>query len=903
MAKDGEGFKGRFSAVQCAIAETFSSRQSKGVIAFRHFLPFCLAPLALALCPSLEAQQNEHLEIDSPFGSFVEDDFPFFTQTLDAREFGENPEPSNLTPRGIIVKLGDGYFGCFDPDLLRWALIWKANEAGEYLTMDGMAPGSYRLPNRKAPAGQESLPRPMGTPLIASPAFPGWLSATPPDLKADPRDRAGSEEGEIGVGPIPASLGRFDGIDLSTGKLVLAYRFDDYSVREHPYIKKRNGEWTLHRHLEIADSNGEIVENKTTSDNFPWRSRGHSGHSSIGEILLLRPHNLHSDSSKRWPEVVTLPTTSTSSSDAPLVFDDLPLPIPTPWKRNVRLSGFDFFPDGRGVFCTFDGDVWIVDGLTEGSPEAVWTRFASGLHEPKTVSIVEGEIYVSDRNGIVRLHDTDGNGEADWYENFSNIVPQTAETREFAMDMVAAKGGGFYLAKGGQIGSTRGIANGTVVKVSADGLSYEIIATGLRQPYLGYDPETGILTASDQQGHWKPATPIYEIENGKYYGFQPAKLKENVVHPAPITPPEIWIPHFVNQSGAAQVWLTGKAKMGPLNGSLIHLGYNRPEIFKVYLDENRTQGAVAPLLSGFPAGILKGRVHPLDGRLYVCGFEIWGTSGDRVSGLFRIRPGEAKSYLPVGIKATQRGVMISFNEPLSQELAGDLGRYSVDRWNYEQTHNYGSGNFRLDGKPGQESVPVSSAVLSEDRKSLFLGLPGMQPSHSLRVTYRLPLPEVSAVESVYLTLQSLPRIDLTTRGFISDEVDLTPRAILAGADAMIEPTADFGKEIAMRYGCIACHANGDSTFAAKDVAAGAEGALVSVGPAWTGLWNSGRTFTDGSFIKKVDETYLRESILDPGRRVAEGYASEKTGVGMPSYLGVLKDHEIESIILYIKALK
>ncbi|MGD1980025.1 MAG: hypothetical protein PVJ98_11580, partial [Akkermansiaceae bacterium] len=84
---------------------------------------------------------------------------------------------------------------------------------------------------------------------------------------------------------------------------------------------------------------------------------------------------------------------------------------------------------------------------------------------------------------------------------------------------------------------------------------------------------------------------------------------------------------------------------------------------------------------------------------------------------------------------------------------------------------------------------------------------------------------------------------------------------------------------------------------------GAAGARVAVGPAWKGLWKSRRTFTDGSFIKSVDETYLRESILDPGRRVAEGYETEKTGVGMPSYLGVLKDHEIDSILLYIQTLR
>jgi hypothetical protein len=44
-----------------------------------------------------------------------------------------------------------------------------------------------------------------------------------------------------------------------------------------------------------------------------------------------------------------------------LVFDDLALPVPNPLERNVRLAGIDFFPDGRAIFCTFDGDVWVVD--------------------------------------------------------------------------------------------------------------------------------------------------------------------------------------------------------------------------------------------------------------------------------------------------------------------------------------------------------------------------------------------------------------------------------------------------------------------------------------------------------------------------------------------------------------
>lgn len=848
---------------------------------------------AAVLLPAA-AQQRDHLDIESEFGSFVEEDFPFFCQTVDAREFGKTPQVSNLVPRGIVVKLGDGHYGCFDPDLLRWALVWKANDDGEYLTMDGMAPGSYRLPNRKAPAGQKSLPRPLGESLAATPPLPGWsVEKTPNDH--DPRDRGSSDEGEIGIGPVPAELARFSGIRLTPGGLQLEYTVGGTSVTER--LRASGGK--LIRRLVVAPRD-EVIHFRGPEG---WTAVAPSQSETVLSFDLLdgspssfpeSPALLRPD----WSQRVET-TTSLSKAENAFVFDDIGLPVPNPWKRNVRLCGFDFFPDGRGAFCTFDGDIWLVEGLEEGSDKAVWQRFASGLHEPKTVCIVDEQIYVSDRNGIVRLEDTDGDGVADWYANFSNIVPQTAETREFAMDMIAAAGGGFFLAKGGQIGSTRGIANGTVVKVASDGLTYEIVSTGLRQPYLGYDPETGILTSSDQQGHWKPATPIYRIEPGRYFGFQPEKLKDKAVHPAPIDPAEVWIPHFVNQSGASQVWMKGAAKMGTLDGALIHIGYNRPEIFRVYLHEGRGQGAVVPVLEGFPAGVIKGRIHPTDGRLYLSGFEIWGTSGERISGLFRVRPGAAESWIPESVEASERGVLLTFPRPLDADLVGDLARYSVDRWNYQQTHNYGSGNFRLDGEPGQESVGVSSVKLSKDGKSLFLGIADMAPSHSLRMTYRLPAGDGTKIETAYLTIRNLDRLSLTKRGFVDDEVDLTPRAALAGAEA-VEPTAALGKEVALRYGCIACHATGDSGLPAP--VAGAEGAQVAVGPAWTGLWNSHRDFIDGSFIKNVDETYLRESILDPPRRVPVGYESEKTGVGMPSYLGVLKDHEIDSVILYIREL-
>lgn len=880
-------------------------------------VPFLIA-LALVASGYATAQEKAHLDLESPFASYVEKDFPFFTQTVDARTFGERAEKENLTPRGIIVPAGNGFYGCFDPDLLRWALFWKENADGEYLTMSGMGTGSYRLPNRKAAPGQKELPSPIGTPVLAMPLRPGVSVGEKPMLD-DPRDRGAAEEGELGLGPVPVAMGRFEGLRLVDKHVEVEYRVGDAEVSERlttgwakivRKLKVAPHKDTIHLRTGPGDSDWLTLEPSSEATAYSIRiSEDGSVNTISSEVNFDRPHP-----GALWgltemdlvSKTVTAGASVLPAKDAAWVFDDLSLPVPNPWKRNVRVADLEFFPDGRAALVTFDGDVWIAKGL-ESNDGAEWNRYASGLHEPQNLAIRDGKIYVFDRNGIACLHDTDGNGEADWHENVSNCFAQSAETRQFANDFIALPDGGFYLAHGGQIGSTIGKLNGTVIHVAPDGDSYEVVATGFRQPYLGYDAKTGLLTASDQQGNWKPATPIYRVEPGRYFGFQPEKFKDKVPHPATISPAEVWIPHFINQSGAGQVWIrdTGKqgSKMGELNEALVHIGYNRPEIFKIYLDEKGEQGAVMPLLSGFPAGLLNGRMNPIDGHLYVTGFQIFGSSGSRISGLFRVRPGGVKAWLPREIRAESRGILLTFDAPLSPELAAELGRYSADRWNYKQTHEYGSGNYRLDGEPGQEALPILSAKLSKDAKSLFLGLAEMKPAHTLRLTYRLPAPDVANVENVYLTIHSVPTLDLAQLGFADDKVDLTPRTDLTGGTA-VEPTAALGKEVAMRYGCIACHATGDPTIPAPPTpVANGDGSKVAVGPPWIGAWGASRIFSDGSEIRKIDEAYLRESILDPARRVQKGYEMERTGVGMPSYLGVLKDHEIDSVVLFIKGLK
>ena len=55
-----------------------------------------------------------------------------------------------------------------------------------------------------------------------------------------------------------------------------------------------------------------------------------------------------------------LKTGITVGKDAgPFRADTFGLPERNPWNAQMRLTGFDFLPDGnRMAVCTWDGDVW-----------------------------------------------------------------------------------------------------------------------------------------------------------------------------------------------------------------------------------------------------------------------------------------------------------------------------------------------------------------------------------------------------------------------------------------------------------------------------------------------------------------------------------------------------------------
>jgi mono/diheme cytochrome c family protein len=850
---------------------------------------------------------------EDPWAPWVEANFPFFSSTLDLRDYSPDAVPWNITPRGIILNLGNDCWACFDTDLLRVSAIWK----GKGLTGESLAPLSYQNKPLKTVGGQSKLPKPDGTVWLLNGVYPGWQVGNKVSLE-DPREPQPSVE-EPGRGPISPEIGQFKAVHLTGKGVVLEYTAGGAQVLETITAQKNGG--GVERHLRLAPNDQPVA---LLVGSFPVLDKGLHDLEFVGaggrldrvdnvRVLKIPPHAgaiettvtvgetsgaivskiqdaapvTDEPSVTRWPQDIVTKATLSTAKDA-YVVDDIALPTDNPWRRNVRLCDVAFFKDGRAAGVTIDGDMWIIRGLQKDLGEVRWHRFASGLHEPMGIAIRDEQIYVYDRNGIWRLRDTNGDGEADVHELFSNVFPQSGESREFPMSLKLAPDGSFIIAKGGQQASTISKLNGSVLRIAPDGHSYEILGVGFRQPFAGVNPKTGVVTASDQEGNYTPTTPLYFVHSAEYHGFL-SELLPKEKYPAPITDPLTWIPHPVNPSAASQVWLYN-ANMGPLNESLIHLAFMRPELFRVILNdrEAKPQAAVVSVAHDFDLPMLNAAVNPADGWLYMTGFQVigWGTTATRVSGLMRTRYTGATCPLPRAVVPMDKGVLLRFDTALDPQKARNLANYTAESWHYERTYKYGSPHLKADGTPGQDWITPSSVYLSKDGQGVFVGIPDMKPVQQMRLGWSLAATDGSKVENnAYFTPYVLTKFDSAKEGFGDITVDLNPRAAVAQVE--VAPTAEEGQRLYQLMGCMACHATDDTK-------------QPKIGPTWKGLYGKKRQFTKGPEVI-ADDAYIRESILIPSAKIVKGY--EKAETGMPVYQGVLSDSQIQSIILFIKTLK
>lgn len=721
--------------------------------------------------------------------------------------------------KGLAVTLGADRNAhvIYDLDTLRVAAAWTGDflEFGNTLTKIEWPPP----------------PVVKGNVVFSLGNRPGWTAAA---AASDPRDK--------GQGPLPKTWAHHEGVHVHGNQVVLQYSVGRSVVLETPGAENLDGRTVFTRTFEFLKSEGpatlvlaEQAEPGIRSASFDrdtgpvqvrlagGRSLSIAGHSlpaksslevaQDGRVLLhlgkpktgrpfrialsgdatpdtfvrlrsvavAKPSRLTKGGPARWTEKIVTQG-KRGADDGPYAVDTLTEPFPNVYNTRTFWGGFDFLPDGRAAICAFHGDVWIVSGLNDSLGELKWKRYATGLFQPLGLKVVKGDIYVAGRDQITRLKDVNGDGEADFYENFNNDTVVTPNYHEFVLDLHTDSKGNFYYAKGAPWEpSVTSPHQGTILKVSPDGRKLEVFATGLRAPNgMTVGPDDTVLVG-DNQGHWMPSSKLNLVKQGSFLGMVPAAQRELTLRypdgreirmnpsdpearrqhglkgwdnqmpiPTQYDTPVCWLPMRWDNSSGGQVYVTSD-KWGPWKGAPLFMSYGKCLLYGVLWDEvdGEAQAAMVPFNVKFQSGVMRGRFNPKDGQLYVCGLKGWQNAATRDGGFYRVRYTGQPVRMPVRAQVAQNGIRLTFATPLDPAAAKDAASYAVELWNYRYSGGYGSDELSVStpGKKGHDKLEVREATVSADGRSVFLAVDGLKPADQFSVRYSVKSADGAEVRS------------------------------------------------------------------------------------------------------------------------------------------------------------
>lgn len=252
--------------------------------------------------------------------------------------------------------------------------------------------------------------------------------------------------------------------------------------------------------------------------------------------------------------------------------------------------------------------------------------------------------------------------------------------------------------------------------------------------------------------------------------------------------------------------------------------------------------------------------------------------------------GKDHSYMMASLKVVSRGEYDQWLEDRSSEMAAlrmppaELGRLIWEGkgackscHSLDGTRLIGPSWLKLYGREGKSADGKTYLVdenylreaILEPNKMIVEGYaPNLMPSYAGQLTDR----EIEAVIAFIRTLDGTgapePAVEVAKVEDTFDPATATP--------------VERGKYLYNTKLCNTCHS--------------LDGSKV-IGPTFKALYGSQRKFVDGS-TADADDSYIKESILEPNARVVEGFAPV-----MPPYVGQLDDAQIADIIEFIKTVK
>ncbi len=675
---------------------------------------------------------------------------------------------ANLAYKAIALRLDAGEGGiagghawlAFEHDTLRMAGAWTGEGFIDWhaINFDGL---------------HVVRPRTIGDLRAETADVPGWANPATGDF-ADLRIRG--LDGRR-YGPLPHPWGRYRGLYRHGARTVISYSVGDAAILESydlaaaepaAFLRTLNiGKSSRDLAFRVANAGAEFTilgganAKRRTEDGYEvvrvpatatplnlaivYGAAGAAAKLTGKAVLDLRTFTRGGPA--QWPAAIETPVIRGAQKGA-FAVDSFSLPqrATNPWKSWMRTTGHDFVPGAdAAVVCTWDGEVWRVDGIRGDAPTVKWTRIASGLFQPLGIKVVKGAVMVTCRDQIVRLHDLNGDGEADFYECFNSDHQVTDHFHEFAMGLQADAGGNLYYAKSARHARDALVPqHGTVLRVSADGATTEILANGFRAANgVCLNPD-GSIIVTDQEGFWTPMNRVNWVTPGqvRFYGNMwsygaPADRADSAME-QPLT----WVDKQFDRSPAELLWVESAA-WGPLNGKLLNLSYGtgRIEIVPYEFLGGKVQGGIVALpIPDLPTGVMRGRFHPENGHLYLTGMSAWATNQlDQPGGFYRIRATGKPAYVVTGLHARKGGIDLEFSDPLDAKTVGNVANFKLTTWSLLRSEKYGSSRLNV------KELKVAGVRLGEDRMKLTLLLPEIEPVQQMEIHYELKGADGAAV--------------------------------------------------------------------------------------------------------------------------------------------------------------
>ena len=546
-----------------------------------------------------------------------------------------------------------------------------------------------------------------------------------------------------------------------------------------------------------------------------------------------------------------------------------------------RISGMAMRGPRELLFTTWEGDLVSLD-LNRADDKPPFKRIARGLSEPMGLAISDGRIFVTEKNQVTELIDADGDGAFETYRCVSHDWPATIDYHEYLFGAVVHDSH-VYFANSVAMAirnthNRQAYLRGSVIKVHIDTGATEVVAGGLRSANgIGFGPNKSILL-TDNQGEWLPGNKLVHLQSKAFYEFRSRPPWHPFDRPI-ATPPAVWLPHTEIAMSPTEPSLLPQS-WGPYAGQVLYGDVTFGGLQRVFLEEVEgvMQGAVFPFSQGFRHLFNRLTFTP-EGELYAGGIAR-GNNPEfikDVSGLTRIRYTGKKVFEPLAGRLRSNGIELEFTEQLAPGAGWNPAGYYVTQWGYQATQSYGGQKVR------HRRADVRSATVSADRRRVFLELPELVENEILRI--RLPQSLQSAaghslwIGELWYTVNRIPRKHPGNKLPV-------PTNALVTTDPLFRFTGkDNGSTTYQNY-CAPCHTLDGSR---------------RIGPSFRGLTKSTRLTLDPNGIKHTitaDADYLRQSIIEPGAHVVEGYQNI-----MPPMAGLLRESQIDALVDYLLKIK